>query len=122
MGWVLVMVVIYLSLTPVPLDIPVAESDKAGHVIAYAALMLWFSQLYCELPRRSFLALTLVALGIALEFAQRETGYRTFEIADMLADSIGVAAGWLVAPPRTLNVLTWLDKASRRSSWGNGGM
>jgi hypothetical protein len=36
-------------------------------------------------------------LGIALEFVQRGLGYRSFEIADMVADAVGVAAGYGLA-------------------------
>lgn len=110
-GWALMLLVIYLSLIPAPPSIPGEEGDKIGHVLAYATLMMWFSQLYAGLPRRLLLALAFVALGIALEFVQRETGYRTFEIADMVADSVGVAVGWLVAPPRTPNALQLLERA-----------
>lgn len=110
-GWALILLVIYLSLIPAPPSIPGEEGDKIGHVLAYATLMMWFLQLYAGLPRRLVLALAFVALGIALEFVQRDTGYRTFEIADMVADSVGVAVGWLVAPPRTRNALRLLERA-----------
>lgn len=110
-GWALILLVIYLSLIPAPPSIPGEEGDKIGHVLAYATLMMWFLQLYAGLPRRLVLALAFVALGIALEFVQRDTGYRTFEIADMVADSVGVAVGWLAAPPRTRNALRLLERA-----------
>ncbi len=55
----------------------------------------------------------MVALGIALEYAQRATGYRSFEVADMVADALGVAIGWLAAPPRLPNVLSWAEKRLR---------
>ncbi|HEV8517264.1 MAG TPA: VanZ family protein [Burkholderiales bacterium] len=104
-GWALVLTVVYLSLTPHPISIPVEQGDKVGHVVAYAALMLWFAQIYSPSRRRLLLAVALVALGIGLEFAQLFTETRTFEIADMLADGTGVAIGWLAAPPRTINFL-----------------
>jgi len=104
-GWALVLTVVYLSLTPHPISIPVEQGDKVGHVVAYAALMLWFAQIYSPSQRRLLLAVALAALGIALEFAQLLTDTRTFEIADMLADGAGVAIGWLAAPPRTINFL-----------------
>jgi len=99
-GWLLVALVIYLSLTPQPLQIPGAEGDKVGHWLAYATLMLWFSQIYDMSLERLQVACALVALAIGLEFAQRYTGYRTFEIADMVAGAAGVCVGWCAAPPR----------------------
>ena len=34
-----------------------------------------------------------LALGVALEFMQGWTDYRTFDVADMAADALGVAVG-----------------------------
>jgi VanZ family protein len=105
LGWLLVLFVIYLSLTPEPMQVPGEQGDKFGHMFAYAALMSWFANLY-ELPaRRLQFAVGFVALGVALEFVQRWTGYRAFEVADMAADAVGVAVGWLLAPPRMPNYL-----------------
>ena len=55
-------------------------------------------------------AIGFIALGIALEFVQRWTGYRSFEVADMAADAAGVAVGWLIAPPRIPNYLQGMGK------------
>jgi len=110
LGWLLVLFVIYVSITPDPVQLPVAEGDKFGHVLAYAALMSWFANLY-ELPaRRMQFAIGFIALGIALEFVQQSTGYRSFEVADMAADAAGVVVGWLIAPPRIPNYLQGLGK------------
>ena len=109
-GWLLVLLVIILSLVPVPVDVPVEEGDKIGHVVAYAALMFWFANLFETLNRRSMLAIGFVVLGIALEFAQGWTDYRTFELADMAADAFGVAVGWVLAPPRLPNFLRGIEK------------
>jgi len=109
-GWLLVLFVIYLSLARVSIEIPVEEGDKLGHVAAYAALMFWFANV-CERPvRRVMLAIAFVALGIAIEFVQRWTGYRNFEMADMAADAFGVALGWVLAPPRLPNFLRVIEK------------
>src|SRR3569832_2048393 len=51
-AWLAIGVVVILSLIPQPLEIPVTEGDKWGHAAAYAALMLWFVQLY-ERPARA---------------------------------------------------------------------
>ena len=85
LGWLLVLFVIYVSVMPEPVQLPVAEGDKFGHVLAYAALMSWFANLYELRARRMQFAIGFIALGIALEFVQQSTGYRSFEIADMAA-------------------------------------
>jgi VanZ family protein len=36
-------------------------------------------------------------MGIAIEFVQGATGYRSFEVMDMVADAIGVLLGWAAA-------------------------
>ena len=112
-GWLLVLLVIYLSLAPISIEVPVEEGDKFGHVAAYAALMLWFANLFESLNRRIGFAIGFVVLGVVLEFMQGWTGYRTFEVADMAADAFGVAAGWALAPPRLPNFLQRFEKFVR---------
>lgn len=100
LGWMLVLFVIYLSVTPTPIQLPGEGGDKFAHMLAYCVLMSWFANIY-EVPgQRAMFAVGFVAMGIALEFVQRWTGYRTYEVADMVADAVGVAAGWIFAPPR----------------------
>ncbi len=112
-GWMLVLLVIYQSLAPNPPVLPAAPGDKVMHAFAYAVLMSWFVNLYPATTRRIGLACSFVALGIALEFAQRRTGYRAFELADMAANAAGVAAAWLLAPPRLPNYLRGIEKLLR---------
>lgn len=109
LGAALVVSVIWLSLTPAPIQIPVAEGDKLGHLLAYGSLMLWFSNLYENSIARVIIAVSLVAMGIALEFIQGWTGYRTFDIADMIANASGVLAGWTLASPRIPNFLRRIE-------------
>lgn len=112
-GCTLLFIIVYLSLAPVATQAVATHSDKLGHVLAYAALMSWFASLYAGPSSRFKFALGFVAIGIALEFVQRWTGYRTFDVADMVANAIGVAAGWLCAPPRMPNYLQGLAKLFR---------
>lgn len=109
-GWLLVLAIIALSLMPAPPDLGVNQGDKLGHLATYGLVTLWFAQPYTGLRQRIWLALGMIALGCALEYAQRATGYRTFDVADMVADALGVALGWLAAPPRLPNLLDWLEK------------
>ena len=109
-AWLLVGVVVYLSLVRLDMDIPEAgNSDKIAHLVAYAALTFWFMQVYVTFASRFVIAAALIVLGIALEFLQGYTGYRMFDYADMIANSIGVIVGWLVSPPRTPSVLSVLQ-------------
>ena len=112
-GWFGVALLVYLSLTPTPPEIPVEQGDKIGHVAAYAVLMLWWAQLSLT-SKRGLIAFGLLAMGVALEFVQGWTGYRTFEYADMGADLAGILLGWTLAPPRLPNLLAlskhWLAR------------
>lgn len=105
MGASLAAAVVYLSLAPVSISLPSPYGDKLAHVALYATLMFWLLQIYDGRHRRVAIALALLALGCALEVIQGYTGYRSFEYADMAANAIGVAAGWLAAPPRMPNML-----------------
>ena len=73
-------------------------SDKLQHFGAYAVLA--FVPVLHERPRVvGAIALSLIGLGVALEFGQALVS-RDFEIGDMVADTAGVVAGlatgWLL--------------------------
>jgi VanZ family protein len=108
-GVILIGCVIYQSLTPNPIAIPASQGDKYGHVLAYATLMFWFAQLHYGVRARLGWAIAFIAMGIALEFVQRLTDYRTFELADMAADAVGVFVGWILAPPRSPLFLQYFE-------------
>lgn len=111
-GYGLILLVISLSLTRSVPDIPLPNIlDKLGHGMAYAMLMIWFSWLYPNLRTRLVYAAGFVVLGITLEFAQGLTEYRTFELADMAADAVGVALGWIVALPPVPNLLVSMERS-----------
>jgi VanZ family protein len=92
----MVAAVVWLSLTPAPPKLDFEQGDKLGHFLGYGALMFWFSQLYREWARFLY-GVGFVAMGIGLEFAQGRLGYRTYEVFDMYANSLGVLLGWAVA-------------------------
>jgi len=96
-GWLLAAAIVWLSLTPAPPHVDIAHGDKLGHFLAYGVLMFWFAALYRGTRARIGYALLWMAMGVALEYAQRATGTRSFEFADMAADALGVLAGALAA-------------------------
>jgi VanZ family protein len=103
-GWGLVATIIWLSVTPKPPDLGVEHGDKLGHFMAYGSVMFWFCQLYLRYATRIAYGAGFIAMGVALEFVQRWLGYRSFEVADMVADAIGVLLGYTAASvvPRLL--------------------
>ena len=93
-GWLYAAAIAFLSLTPSPPHVSLAYGDKLGHFAAYSLLMFWFCWLYRSRNSRLAYGAGWIAMGIALEFAQGATGYRSFELADMAANSLGVLLGW----------------------------
>jgi VanZ family protein len=124
-GVLLIALIVELSLTPSPVEIPVEHGDKLGHVLAYATLMFWWAQIVSGRVQRLVLAVAFVAMAVGLEFAQRATGYRSFEIEDMVAGGAGVLLGWVLAPQRSPSIiefvrtlLRWNARDPRKSSAG----
>ena len=115
-GWLGIATVIYLSLMPRPPELLVGmeHGNRIGHVLAYASLMLWFSQLAILPVPRLRCASGLFMLAVALEFAQLATQYRTFSYRDMAAGAVGVVFGWMMAPPRLPNLLSLVERLADR--------
>lgn len=97
LGWTWAGAIVWLSLTPSPPTVDFAESDKVGHFIAYGVLMFWFSMLYFKRASRAAYAAGFIAMGVGLEFVQGWLGYRTYEVFDMVANTIGVLLGLALA-------------------------
>jgi VanZ family protein len=108
-GLLMVALVVYLSLRPEPVEPPPPGLDKYEHVLAYAVLMFWFAHLVQASRGRLHLAVALVGLGVALECLQGALGHRLFAVADMAANGLGVALGWLAAPPRVPSLLHLIE-------------
>ena len=102
LGVLLVAIVVYMSLAPLsPSKIfAFPESDKIMHFSAYAAMMLWFGQIYPKRPASLFIASGLIILGVLLEILQGLSGYRTFEYMDITANALGVIIGFVIAQTR----------------------
>lgn len=110
-GLTLVAAVIFLSLTAnFPDELVIDNDRKLNHVLAYAVLMFYFVQLIIS-PRAVWgIAALFVIMGIALEYLQGQTGYRTFSYYDMLADFIGVSFGFIISRTPLKNSLAYIDK------------
>ena len=97
-GWMLVASIIVASVVP---DVRVAMmstgiTDKIVHAISYFVLMLWFSGLYLR-RHQLLVAAGVIILGMLLEMIQWRLPYRMFDSVDLLANLIGVVAGYVIA-------------------------
>jgi len=98
-----------VSLIPVP---DLGGGDKFGHFIAYAMLSTWFSLLVEQRNSLWRILFGLIAYGLLLEFLQDLTSYRSGDLADAVANSLGVITGlgFYFSPLRQIlrNVDRWL--------------
>ena len=92
----LVAYVIYSSLTSSPVHVDVNYFDKYAHTFGYFVLMGWFMQLYHSRKGVFLCAVSLILMGVSLEFLQELTGYRFFDIYDMMANTAGVLLAWML--------------------------
>lgn len=113
-GWLLVALILYGSLTPSPPQINLPSGDKLQHLGSYGVLMGWFMQLYTRAVYLR-LAVLCVGLGIVMEYAQLASGYRDFEYMDMVADAAGVSIAWVLgATPLSRMLYTIEQRLTRR--------
>jgi VanZ family protein len=109
LGWGLVVSVVVLSLVPLSVDLGEGR-DKVGHFLSYGGLTFWFGMLYAGRGRQLRIAIAFSAMGVALEFLQGLTDYRSFEIADMIANAVGAGIGWCAVQTPVKNGLHWLER------------
>jgi len=111
--WVLmIMVVIAGSLMPageLP-PVPFDGFDKLQHFFGYAVLSAYAAMLFARLRSQALAAAGLFALGIGLEVAQGLlTASRQADIADAIANALGVLAGLTISATPLARLLQRLD-------------
>lgn len=109
-GWGLVALVWFLSLTPKPPELGFRLWDKLNHFIAYAGLMGWFGQLYPRHSSRTVYAVGFIVMGIAIEIFQGMGMHRVFEYADMLANTSGVIIALTIIYLKGDRILYWFEQ------------
>lgn len=109
-GYLMVTFVIYSSLSTADAVLEIKVSDKLMHVLGYFGLMGWFMQIYRSRRAGTLLAITFITMGIVLEFLQGLGGVRYFEVADMLANSLGVLIAWALSYTSLSSVLVWVER------------
>ena len=111
-GYGLVALVVYLSLTSSPVDMETGlpYEDKVFHAFAYFILMAWFSQIYHDKFQRNMIAVIFVFMGMTLEYLQSFDANRYSEFADLIANTAGVALGLAIALTGAKNILLNIEK------------
>jgi len=115
-GLFLISSVFYLCLRDIhltPTNIP--SFDKLLHLTCYFLLSYYFSNIVIK---KNFLKTTipLIIMGILIEFLQRETGYRSFEYNDMVANTIGCLMGFTISRYIYADLLVHIEKYVLRVS------
>jgi VanZ like family len=107
LGWIFIIVSIVASLVPSQQLPPTGLSDKWEHSLGYSLLTLWFTGIY---PKASYfkIGLAMFALGVGIEFAQGAMALgRQADPRDVFANSLGIAAGLLIA---TIGLGGWAQR------------
>ena len=98
------------SLIKVPdIETGMSHSDKVIHFFLYFILVGWFIQLYKKLSTRIIILCAALALGLLMETLQGLTAYRSFDLIDQLANSIGALSAFLLAATRFNSLLSSID-------------
>ena len=111
-GYVLVAVVTFLSLTSDPIDtgLQFPYEDKMYHAFAYFTLMAWFAQIYHGRIQRYLIAIVFIVMGCSFEFLQSLDANRYAEFADIVANVLGVLAGFSLTLTEAKNTLVKIER------------
>lgn len=113
-GLLLLAAIFVLAIVPMPTDLDLGNNyDKLLHSAAFSFLMVWFGGI---VPRQHYwlLAITLLCYGGAIELAQSLLPYRYVELADLMANAVGVAVGWVLCLVGLRHWCDWLERLLAR--------
>ena len=112
MGYLMIAVVVYLSLTsnPVDVDTGLPYEDKLFHMLAYFSLTFWFVQIYHIKHHVYGWVIFFVVLGVLLEYLQGFDSNRYSEFGDMVANTIGVMIAFALSATRLRFVLVRFER------------
>ena len=115
-GYALIALVVYLSLTssPVHIDTELPYQDKLLHVLAYFGLTFWFLQIYHIRRHRFVWVVIFTGLGLLLEVLQGFDPNRYSEAGDMLANALGVVAAVMLSTTRLRFMLANFERRVTR--------
>ena len=112
-GYALLAVIVYLSLTsdPIEIDLGIDYLDKLMHTLAYFTLMFWFAQIYHVRTQLVMFAVAFICVGMLMEFIQSFDPARYAEFEDMIANTLGVVIAVLLARSELKNLLLKFERS-----------
>ena len=90
------LLVIYVSLTPVSGVVTFAGADKVAHCFIYLCLYILAWLAFPGAVLRWSIHVALLGFGVLVELLQSQTGNRFMEAADVLANITGTGLGNLI--------------------------
>ncbi|MCU0755122.1 MAG: VanZ family protein [Xanthomonadales bacterium] len=116
LGVIAIAVMLALSLLPIGGVGPaLPHGDKLQHALAYLLLAGGYAQLLEGWRSRAWLAASLLLLGVLVEGLQSLTPWRSAELADLLANSVGITLGLLLTVRRGSRLLEALEQRDGRA-------
>lgn len=96
LGMLLLVAGVFAAMAPMPARSLLEVNDKVVHATVFLCFMVWFSAFFR--PRLwPLLFLALVGYGILIELLQGLTVARMADPKDVVADTVGLVLGWLLA-------------------------
>jgi VanZ family protein len=111
-GYFLIALVIFLSLTskPVQIDTGLPYQDKLLHALAYFVLTSWFMQIYHSRHQVIGWLMFFLCFGLLLEYLQGFDPKRYSEVGDMVANALGVVAALVLSRTRVRFMLVRFER------------
>ena len=111
-GYMLIALVIFLSLTshPVRINTNLPYQDKLFHALAYFVLTFWFMQVYHIRNHVFRWVIFFLCLGLSMEYLQGFEPKRYSEVGDMAANTLGVAAALALSRTQLRFMLARLER------------
>jgi hypothetical protein len=114
LGVLLMLAVAAIALLPVTRRLTAAalvlpDGDKLLHVLAFAALMLWWGNVYHRTRARWVAAGVCLWFGVLIELAQWPHHPEDASVWDVAADAAGLAFGGLLLCTPLGGLLAWIE-------------
>lgn len=93
-----VLIVLYLTTTPVQYEVGESINDKLSHALAFFVLSFLADYAFPGTRFFPFKILPLFAYGVLIECIQYFLPYRDFSLLDMLGDAVGIGVYSLCLP------------------------